>query len=477
MSAPFKQQASLDAWMRRQYALSAAKMMSAISRVDLVKERRGFGRQVRPVKGSILASPVIAAYDPDPDYFFHWLRDSAVIIDALRLLIESGEIARSDGLAHFSDFLGFSLTLCGLDGRSFLAGAGDYRGKVEPHFAQFLRPETELLAISGDDILGEPRFDPDGSIDILKWSRPQHDGPALRVLAVARFCRSVGPGPDILKQAEQLILRDLGFTFARWRAPSFDIWEEELGRHYYTQLIQCEALREGGLWLLSRGAIESASAYLDAAQEIATGLDDFWSAPHGFLRSRIAAPDSGPQKELDIATVLAVIHAGRNAGPHSICDSRLIATLGRLEALFAKAYAINAARPGADAPAMGRYDGDRYYSGGAYFFSTLGAAEFYFKAAQAVAKGLLDDASQWARLGLETEHDNNHLFDALMRRGDQFMATVAAYTPESGDLSEQFDQTDGAQTSAKNLAWSHAAFISAYASRTKAIRAAKGGSP
>ncbi|ACK49379.1 Glucan 1,4-alpha-glucosidase [Methylocella silvestris BL2] len=477
MSAPFKQQASLDVWMRRQYGLSAAKMMSAISRVDLVKERRGFGRLLRPAKGSILASPVIAAYDPDPDYFFHWLRDSAVIIDALRLLIESEEIARPEGLAHFSDFLGFSLTLCGLDGRSFLAGAGDYRAKVEPHFAQFLRPEADLLAISGDDILGEPRFDPDGSIDILKWSRPQHDGPALRVLAVARFCQSVGPGPDIFKQAEELIIRDLGFTFARWRAPSFDIWEEELGRHYYTQLVQCEALREGGLWLESRGAIESATAYLDASQEIAAGLDDFWSAPQGFVRSRIAAAGSGPQKELDIATVLAVIHAGREAGAHSVCDSRLIATLGRLEALFADAYTINTTQPGADAPAMGRYDGDRYYSGGAYFFSTLGAAEFHFKAAQAVAKGFLHDASEWARIGLDSKHDGHHLFEALLRCGDLFMTTVAAYTSENGDLSEQFDQTTGVQTSAKNLAWSHAAFISAYASREKALRSAKGVSP
>jgi glucoamylase len=37
---------------------------------------------------------------------------------------------------------------------------------------------------------------------------------------------------------------------------------------------------------------------------------------------------------------------------------------------------------------------------------------------------------------------------------------VRAYTPASGDLSEQFDQRTGEQTSAKHLAWSYAAFIS-----------------
>jgi len=65
----------------------------------------------------------------------------------------------------------------------------------------------------------------------------------------------------------------------------------------------------------------------------------------------------------------------------------------------------------------------------------------------------------------------NRRFEALVQRGDQFMATVATYTPVSGELSEQFDQATGAQTSAKTLAWSHAAFITAFACRGAALRA------
>jgi glucoamylase len=42
---------------------------------------------------------------------------------------------------------------------------------------------------------------------------------------------------------------------------------------------------------------------------------------------------------------------------------------------------------------------------------------------------------------------------------------VCAHTPASGDLSEQFDQRSGAQTSARHLAWSYAAFISCHAAR------------
>jgi GH15 family glucan-1,4-alpha-glucosidase len=39
----------------------------------------------------------------------------------------------------------------------------------------------------------------------------------------------------------------------------------------------------------------------------------------------------------------------------------------------------------------------------------------------------------------------------------QSMAVVRAHTPASSELSEQFDQTNGAQTSAINLTWSYAA--------------------
>jgi glucoamylase len=122
------------------------------------------------------------------------------------------------------------------------------------------------------------------------------------------------------------------------------------------------------------------------------------------------------------------------------------ATLQRLEALFEAAYPINQGRPAGMGPAMGRYAGDVYFSGGAYYFSTLGAAEFCFLAA-----AHSEDASGW------------------IRKGDAFLATVRRYTPENGELSEQFDQRTGGQTSARHLAWSYAAFISCALARRAVV--------
>ncbi len=194
-------------------------------------------------------------------------------------------------------------------------------------------------------------------------------------------------------------------------------------------------------------------------------------------------------KRLDIAIVLAVIQAARPDGPHGVLDPKVLATLARLEALFAKAYKINRERAASCAPAMGRYSNDVYYSGGAYYFSTLGAAQFYFCFAEAVGRGALVPISETNRtlladmlgtppeaLGttsLEARYTEG-LFHAVLKRGDMFMAMVRTHTPTSGELSEQFDQTNGAQISAKNLSWSHAAFITAFASRKAAVNAASG---
>jgi glucoamylase len=77
---------SLEHWLAREYRHAATAMLKSISASGIVKTRSGFGQTVQPVAGSIVASPVLAAYEPDPDYFFQLFRDSAIVIDAVRRL-------------------------------------------------------------------------------------------------------------------------------------------------------------------------------------------------------------------------------------------------------------------------------------------------------------------------------------------------------------------------------------------------------
>ena len=148
-----------------------------------------------------------------------------------------------------------------------------------------------------------------------------------------------------------------------------------------------------------------------------------------------------------MSVVLAAIHAAderREREAHGVHDPEMRATLERLEQLFDASYAINRARPAGRGPAMGRYAGDAYYSGGAYYFSTLGAAEFHYRA----SAGGGDPRG-------------------FIERGDACLRTVRAFTPEDGELSEQFDQNTGEPRSARHLAWSYAAFISCVAARRR----------
>jgi glucoamylase len=392
----------LESWIAQQREHAIAGLLRSIS-APVVKTRQGFGQVIVPTKGSVVASPVPASYDPDPDYFFHWFRDSAAVMDALALVRD----AVPDSRRLFEDFVDFSLTLSQLDGRRM---PPDWRAAAAPDFVRFLRKDIDRA--HGDAIGAETRVNPDGTLDISDWPRPQHDGPALRALALLRW----GPVRD---SDISLLKQDLAFVLRLGREPCFDIWEEEVGLHYYT-LSVCEAALAGGAAWFASIDPQISSDCLKEADNLAALHQTFWLQDEGYIRSRIL-PLGPSAKELDISVILAANHA------HQVCDARLIATLDRLADIFRDSYAIN--REQGPGPAMGRYASDHYYSGGAYFFSTLGAAEFCYRAGDRT-------------------------------RGDAFLETVRRFTPQNGSMSEQFDQTTGAQTSAKDLAWSYAAFLS-----------------
>jgi glucoamylase len=392
----------LESWIARQREHAISGLLRSISS-PVVKGRPGFGQVIVPARGAVLASPALAAYDPDPDYFFHWYRDSALVMDALAL--ERDAVPGSRHL--FEDFVDFSLALSRLDGRRM---PPDWRDAAAPDFARYLR--GDIGNAHGDAILAETRVNADGTLDIIDWPRPQNDGPAMRALAVLRW------GP-VRESDVSLLKQDLAFVLMHAREPCFDIWEEEIGSHYYTLSVSEAALGAGAAWCLASDPQFSANC-LREAEKLAALRRSFWLEGEGYMRSRILKQGRS-KKELDISVILAANHARQPGDPH------LVATLNRLADLFRNGYAINGDKT--EGPAMGRYAGDCYYSGGAYYFSTLGAAEFCYRSGERA-------------------------------RGDAFLETVQRFTPVSGLMSEQFDQTTGAPSSSRDLAWSHAAFLS-----------------
>jgi glucoamylase len=444
----------LSVWIDRQSAHAGRQMLRSISPTGIVKSRPGFDQVIHPLRGAVIASPVPASYDPDPDYFFHWYRDSAIVIDALRLLRVGGH-AREEATRLFGEFVRFSASLARLDGRLLAARSSEWRARVAADFIQYLRPDAELQRVHDDAVLAETRVNADGTLDISRWARPQNDGPPLRALTLLRWMRDASLDAGVEATCVGLLRADLRFAHDHWREPCYDIWEEERGLHYFTLCVSAQALEEGAGWLAARGEEPQAHAYRADAVAIREALDRYWLADQGYYRSRVLDSGERSAKELDIAVVLAVLQCVDDRATHSVCDPRVHATLEVLDRVFDADYPINHGRSPARAPALGRYRADRYYSGGAYYFSTLAAAELCFRAA-----------------------GRGSARDALLARGDRYLETVRTFIPASGDMSEQFDQRTGEQTSAKHLAWSYAAFISCAAARRAALdRVSASGSP
>lgn len=461
---------SLEDWIETEYSVAACEMLRSVSATGLVHRRPGFGQEIRPVTGSVLASPVSAHYDPEPDYFFHWQRDAAVVMSAVGDLIDDGTLG-DEGHAIVSDFVNFSLALDRLDGR-MLAADPRYGAAVAPDMVQFLRPREEMARVFGDGIRMEPRFNPDGTLDILRWGRPQLDGPALRALVLMRHAARRGGSPEMTA----LVGADVDFTLRQAGSEGYDIWEERVCADYYTRRLQQRTLAEAALAADAHGDHKGADALAAAATRLTRLLDGHWSPERGCYLSAVGRDEDG-DRNIDFAVVLAALHGGPDHGAHSVADPRTQATFAALCRIFARDYAINRDRADA-APAMGRYRGDVYQSGGAFYFSTLGAAEFHYRLAATIAgdtpRTTTENMAFVAQAGLApTPSQAGDVRAALVARGDAFMETVRRFTPTSGALSEQFDQTDGRQTSARRLAWSYAAFISAAARRRAVTRPAR----
>ena len=115
------------------------------------------------MSGSVVASPVLAAYDPDPDYFFHWYRDSAVVMDALRLLLSESSW-QAEALAQFGAFVHFSLSLQ----TSMAALSSPAPGaRVAADFEHFLRTDEDLARAHGERSVARRE-----SMPMARWISP-----------------------------------------------------------------------------------------------------------------------------------------------------------------------------------------------------------------------------------------------------------------------------------------------------------------
>lgn len=465
---------SLDDWIAAQETRAARQLFDAMSATHLTKRRPGFGQTVTPAPGSVLASPDDASWDPEPDYFFHWLRDAALAMEAARLLRDSplwGPLASWE----LEQYVNFSRRISALTGAARLR-EGPPERNVMPAFRQYLRPVEELAALRGDAVRGDVRFSPDGALDITRWSRPQYDGVALRALGLLR-CADRRDAPEWA----ELAAGDLDCIARNASRPCVDIWEEEAGFHLHALLTQHAALRAGVAWAAGGPRDGQARVWAMAADDLWERLGAFRREEEGWIVSRLDAPGCPPvsrEKQLDSSVILAVLHAGLPDGPFSPADPLAHGALARLEAHYAGAFAWNRRRAPDQAPLLGRNPADVYFGGGGWPLLVLAAAELRYRLAQALAAGALAEPPAPALwFGDAPAADARTAARLLFDAGDTGLVTVRALTPPDGVMGEQADRDTGAPRSARRLTWSCAAFLTAVHARRGAAAALAAVSP
>ncbi len=411
----------LGDWIAERRRGAARALRSAVSATHLVHTRPGFGWSVRPAAGSILASPAPGSWDPEPDYFHHWVRDAAVAIRVLPEVLATVEPAVRDWwLRAFRDHVRFSFAI-GDPARRGPEG-NPLAVTTRPELRRFLRPDAELAALAGTAWLEEPRFAADGGPDLERWNRPQDDGPALRVSACLRVVAAL---PELASpEVAALVRRDLDHVVRVAGRACIGPWEDGPSRRTgFTLIAQWDALDRGGEHM-------AAAAVMRAIEATAEPGRPLW-------RESIEAAAG----TLDSGTVLAILHADRRHGPLGIAAERTLGTVAALERMFAGLYPINAGRR---VPAMGRFEADGFFGGNPWYPVTLGFAELHYRIA-----ALRGDAAAFAK-------------------AEAWMELIRGVAPEGDALPEQFDRTTGAPGSSKVLTWSAAAFIAAAAARDQA---------
>lgn len=400
-----------------------------------------------PAKGVVVA----ALSKKDPDYYFHWCRDSA---NVMRTVIEMARHQRQ----------GFS------------------KNQLDEMMADFVRLSKRLQSLKSPYGLGDPRYTVTGDIDWSLWSRPQFDGPALRAHTILNY---LDMNPSSNSMALKVVLKDLDFVLQVYNKPSFDIWEELRAENYHTRLVQSAALERGADYLDRHGIYpQSAKRYKNIAQKLLKQLEHHWDPNKGYLRSQmtVEGTDGYTAKltDLDSAVIIAVVESERVSGPHSVMDHRVHASVGILEELFAKNYPLN--QENILGLAYGRYQGDVYYGGNPWFLVSYYFAQFYYRLARELKSGVALPITkhnvgffQKILKSRELRPDtviqkrnpvHERLLLALFERADGIMQRLQSHLDfTSGEIYEQFDKSSGLPISSKGIGWGYSTFLGAHLAR------------
>ncbi|KAJ5827845.1 Six-hairpin glycosidase [Penicillium robsamsonii] len=400
--------------------------------------------------GIVVASPSTS----DPDYYYTWTRDSALVFKTLVDMFKNGDSALLNVIEEYINAQAYIQTVSNPSGNLFSGG------------------------------LAEPKFNADETAFTGSWGRPQRDGPALRATALISFGQwLIGNGYTnyATNIVWPVVRNDLSYVSQYWNQTGFDLWEEVSGSSFFTIAAQHRALVEGSTFAKQVG---SSCSYCDSqAPQVLCFLQSFWTG------SYTLANFGGGRSGKDANTLLGSIQtfdpeAGCDDTTFQPCSARALANHKAVTDSFRSIYSVNSGIAAGKAVAVGRYPEDSYYNGNPWYLCTLAAAEQLYDAIYtwnrigsltitSVSLNFFKDLYSSAATGTYSSSSDTYsaIVSAVKAYADGYVGVVEKYAPSSGSLAEQFSRSDGSPLSARDLTWSYAALLTANERRNAIVPA------
>jgi len=282
--------------------------------------------------GVIIASP--SNYPP---YKFHWIRDSALV---MRVFIN--EFKKTNNTQSLFNII------------------------------NYIESEYKIQNLDTKSGLGEPKIKIDLTPYNDPWGRPQNDGPALRGINMIKIFNILKKNYKSIVEnlVVKIIEKDIKYILNNYNKPSFDLWEENLGWHFYTRLVQLKFIKD------YINVKEELNKYFSIDLEINTIYNDLLSniKHHECPEMIISSFDvnGNISKYDDSANILALCHIDFDKDILSQIDYKLVLlNCDNLINFFKNKYDNNKYK------LVGRYAYDQYFNGHIWIICSLALAQFY----------------------------------------------------------------------------------------------------
>ena len=327
---------------------------------------------------------IIASRSNEPNYNYHWIRDSALV---MRSIINAYKLDNDPLLFKY--------------------------------IIQYIENENKLQNVKTLSGLGEPKYNLNGTSFDDNWGRPQNDGPALRGIMMIKIYKLLENYNFIKFQVLSIIKKDLEYTIKNLDKPCFDLWEEKLGYHFYTRMLQLKFLKDYE---------KIFKTFLN--YNLYDVINNFTEKINHHLEQNDIISSFNCEGEIskryDASVFLAFTHIDFDKSIMSsvsikLCEKNII----NLAYFFKEKYSRKI-----DAHLIGRYENDKYYNGHIWIICSLGLAQVY--------------------LYLNRKKDAENIIS--------FIKNI----DENLDLDEQYNLDTGKQLSAKNLTWNYSELFNTY---------------